>query len=142
MIYRDEYADLCYSHRGVNDTPTREDTFCVDLSYLIFRTCLALIKAMMVCMDKDLLAYTAATEVEGISRKVSYVRYTFCPFIAFERSTRPIERRRTYKSPSSAILTILARNFATSSNKCYNMNRISDEIFRENKRALFLRASG
>lgn len=48
-------------------------TFCVDLSYLIFRTCLALIKAMTVCMGKDPLAYTAATEAAVINHKVSHV---------------------------------------------------------------------
>jgi hypothetical protein len=53
--------------------PPLEDMLCVDLSYLIFRTCLALSKAMMVCMAKDLLAYTAAMAVGVFNRKVIYM---------------------------------------------------------------------
>lgn len=59
--------------RGVMTRPPLEDMLCVDLSYLIFRTCLALIKAMMVCMAKDLLVYTAAMAVGVINRKVIYM---------------------------------------------------------------------
>lgn len=58
--------------RDVMTRPPLEDMLCVDLSYLIFRTCLALIKAMMVCMAKDLLVYTAAMAVGVINRKVIY----------------------------------------------------------------------
>lgn len=54
--------------------PPLENMLCVDLCYLIFRTCLAL-KAMMVCMAKDLLAYTAAMVVGVINRKVIYVSH-------------------------------------------------------------------
>lgn len=57
--------------------PPLEDMLCVDLSYLIFRTCLALNKAMMVCMAKDLLAYTAAMAVGVINRKVIYMLAIF-----------------------------------------------------------------
>lgn len=59
--------------RDVMTRPPLEDMLCVDLSYLIFRTCLALIKAMMVCMAKDLLVYTAAMAVGVINRKVIYM---------------------------------------------------------------------
>lgn len=60
--------------RGTVTRPPLENMLCVDLCYLIFRTCLAL-KAMMVCMAKDLLAYTAAMAVGVINRKVIYVSH-------------------------------------------------------------------
>lgn len=70
---------------GCHDTPFLDDMLCVDLSYLIFRTCLALIKAMMVCMAKDLLVYTAAMAVGVINRKVIFVCYPFCSLnVAFK----------------------------------------------------------
>lgn len=59
--------------RGTMTRPPLENVLCVDLCYLILRTYLALNKAMMVCMDKDLLAYTAATAVGVINRKVIYM---------------------------------------------------------------------
>lgn len=61
--------------RGTVTRPPLEDMLCVDLSYLIFRTCLALNKAMMVCMAKDLLVYTAAMAVGVINHKVIYVSH-------------------------------------------------------------------
>lgn len=79
-ILYENYRLFSASH----DTPALENMLCVDLSYLIFRTCLALIKAMMVCMGKDHLAYTAAMAVEVISRKVIYklsvLRFIECYF--------------------------------------------------------------
>lgn len=82
-----------------HDTPPLDNMLCVDLSYLIFRTCLALIKAMMVCMGKDLLAYTAAMAVGVISRKVIYKCYPFYSSnAASEQSTYySIEGRQSYK---------------------------------------------
>lgn len=61
--------------RGVMKRPSLEDMLCVDLSYLIFRICLTLSKALMVCMAKDLLAHTAAMAVGVINRKVIYVSH-------------------------------------------------------------------
>jgi len=71
LSYKTYSANLVF--RDAMTRPSLEDMLCVDLSYLIFRTCLALSKAMMVCMAKDLLAYTAAMAVGVINRKVIYM---------------------------------------------------------------------
>lgn len=67
----------------VGDTGVEEYVLCWSELPNLFRTCLALIKAMMVCMDKDPLVYTAAMEAEGINRKVSYEPYPFLSSYCF-----------------------------------------------------------
>lgn len=70
-------ANLVVFRHVITTRLSLEDMLCVDLSYLIFRTCLALSKAMMVCMAKDLLAYTAAMAVGVINHKVIYMLTIF-----------------------------------------------------------------
>lgn len=72
-IYRLWRVSRCISM--YHDRPLIKNKLCVDLSYLIFRTCLALNKAMMVCMARDPLVYTAAMAVVVINHKVIHKRY-------------------------------------------------------------------